>query len=185
MANINNTPESWKKQWSKPMSFLYNYKPMRIKEVTANDWNIRKLIWSFKDGKASDWCAEVVAMRLMKEYGEKMKSLVFACIPASSAEKNEIRYKRFAEKVCQLTGCINGFQAINVSGQRLAIHETKEGKQLSNTQVISFDDAFFNGKEVVVFDDIITRGRSYARFACAIEAIGASVVGGIFLGRTI
>lgn len=68
---------------------------------------------------------------------------------------------------------------------RLAIHESREGKQLKNTQVINFDNSFFAGKEVVVFDDVITQGRSYARFACAIEALGASVVGGLFLGRTI
>lgn len=49
----------------------------------------------------------------------------------------------------------------------------------------SVEKSFFAGKEVVVFDDVITQGRSYAKFACAIEALGASVVGGIFLGRTI
>ncbi|MDY2641021.1 MAG: ribose-phosphate pyrophosphokinase, partial [Mediterranea sp.] len=76
-------------------------------------------------------------------------------------------------------------EAITVSGQRLAIHEVREGKQLRSTQVINFDNSFFAGKEVVVFDDVITQGRSYAKFACAIEALGASVVGGIFLGRTI
>ena len=178
-------PQSWKKQWCKRMDFLYNYKPMRIKEVTPEDWNVRKLVWAFKDGKASEWCAEVVAMRLMKVYGERVKQLVFACIPASSACKNETRYKRFAQRVCELTGCINAYEAITVSGQRLAIHEAREGKQLKNTQVINFDNSFFAGKEVVVFDDVITQGRSYAKFACAIEALGASVVGGIFLGRTI
>lgn len=177
-------PESWKKQWCKRMDFLYNYKPMRIKEVTSEDWNVRKLVWAFKDGKASEWCAEVVASRLMRVYGSRVKQLVFACIPASSACKNELRYKRFAQRVCELAGCINGYEAITVSGQRLAIHEFREGKRLNDTQIISFDNSFFAGKEVVVFDDIITKGRSYARFACAIEAIGASVVGGIFLGRT-
>lgn len=166
------------------MDFLYNYKPMRIKEVTSEDWNVRKMVWAFKDGKASEWCAEVVASRLMRVYGSRVKQLVFACIPASSACKNELRYKRFAQRVCELAGCINGYEAITVSGQRLAIHEFREGKRLNDTQIISFDNSFFAGKEVVVFDDIITQGRSYARFACAIEAIGASVVGGIFLGRT-
>ena len=46
-------PQSWKKQWCKRMDFLYNYKPMRIKEVTPEDWNVRKLVWAFKDGKAT------------------------------------------------------------------------------------------------------------------------------------
>ena len=133
-------PQSWKEQWCKRMDFLYNYKPMRIKEVTPEDWNVRKLVWAFKDGKASDWCAEVVAKRLMKVYGERVKQLVFACIPASSDIKNEKRYKQFAKRVCELTGCINAYEAITVSGQRLAIHESREGKNLKNTQVINFDN---------------------------------------------
>ena len=43
----------------------------------------------------------------------------------------------------------------------------------------------FKGTQVLIFDDVITRGFSYARFACALEAFGASVLGGFFLGRTL
>ena len=167
------------------LQFLYNYKPMRVTEVTKRDWDVRRLIWAFKEGRYSEFCAKVVAKRLIDTYGEKVSRYVFACIPASSESKNEARYKRFACMVCQLTGCMNAYDAIKVSGHRLAIHESRDGKHLKNTQVINFDNSFFAGKEVVVFDDVITRGRSYAKFACAIEALGASVVGGIFLGRTI
>lgn len=91
---------------------------------------------------------------------------------------------RSRQLVCQLTGCVNAFSAIKVSGQRLAIHEHGRSKRISSTQVIDFDSAFFAGREVVVFDDILTQGKSYAQFACALEAIGASVIGGLFLGRT-
>lgn len=177
-------PEAWKAQWRKSMEFLYSYKPMKAENVTPLDWSVRKLIWNFKDGKQTEFCAQIVAQRLMKVYGSKVKQIAFACIPASSAEKNVIRYKRFAEMVCQLAGCINAFNAIKISGQRLAIHEHGHSKRISNTQVIDFDSAFFAGREVVVFDDILTQGKSYARFACALEAIGASVIGGLFLGRT-
>ncbi len=38
---------------------------------------------------------------------------------------------------------------------------------------------------MLLFDDIITRGFSYARFACEIENFGAEVLGGYFLGRTL
>lgn len=41
---------------------------------------------------------------------------VFTCIPASTAEKNETRYKAFSEKVCELTGAINAYDHIKVSG---------------------------------------------------------------------
>ena len=43
----------------------------------------------------------------------------------------------------------------------------------------------YEGKRVLVFDDILTKGHSYAQFACALEQLGAEVLGGYFLGRTI
>ena len=35
-----------------------------------------------------------------------------------------------------------------------------------------------------VFDDVVTTGKSYARFANLLEENGANVVGGMFLGKT-
>lgn len=67
----------------------------------------------------------------------------------------------------------------------MAIHETANGKHIEDTEVISFDADFFQGKQVIVFDDIITRGYSYAKFACQLEKFGASVLGGLFLAKTI
>ena len=69
--------------------------------------------------------------------------------------------------------------------ERLAIHETKCSKNLENVQTIDFDTEFFNGKKVLVFDDILTKGFSYARFALQLEKFGAEILGGFFLGKTI
>jgi orotate phosphoribosyltransferase len=51
--------------------------------------------------------------------------------------------------------------------------------------VIEFDKDFFRGKKILVFDDILTKGFSYARFACQLEKIGGEVLGGFFLGKTV
>ena len=58
-------------------------------------------------------------------------------------------------------------------------------KNIESVHIIKFNRDFFNGKKVLLFDDIITRGFSYARFACEIENFGAEVLGGYFLGRTL
>ena len=34
-------------------------------------------------------------------------------------------------------------------------------------------------------DDILTKGFSYARFACQLEKLGGEVLGGFFLGKTV
>ena len=180
------TYELWKKQWMKPLESLYNYLPTKYKqEATERDWQVRRLVWDFKEGKRSIGVAQVVAQRLVKMFGAAVTDITLVCIPASSAEKNERRYKTFAAEVARLTGCANGYEAVQVEGERMAIHEHRNGKRLQSTQVISFDKDYFSGRKVVVFDDILTLGYSYARFACAIEALGATVMGGLFLGRTI
>ena len=177
--------EEMKNQWSKMMVSLYEYLPMKYK-ATPRDWQVRKFIWGFKDGLCGLSAASVVCQKISQYISkEEAKNIVFACIPASSAAKTEARYKEFAEAVCKEMGFINGYNAIHVEGERLAIHETGTSKHIKNTEVITFDRDFFNGKNVLVFDDILTQGFSYANFACSLEKIGASVLGGLFLGKTI
>jgi orotate phosphoribosyltransferase len=50
--------------------------------------------------------------------------------------------------------------------------------------VIEFDEAYFKGKDIYVFDDVVTTGASYAIFANQLEMFGGNVLGGLFLGRT-
>ena len=89
------------------------------------------------------------------------------------------------------SGCITrkldsfSFSYIRVSGDRLAVHEKFDRKSLQKVQVIEFDKDFFHGKKILVFDDILTKGFSYARFACQLEKIGGEVLGGFFLGKTV
>ena len=70
--------------------------------------------------------------------------------------------------------------------QSLAVHERRRGreKEISKVSIMDFDKPFFKGKQVLIFDDIITTGGSYAIFAEEVEKHGAHVVGGLFLART-
>lgn len=176
--------EAYKKQWEKMMFSFFNYLPTKYK-ANREEWRVRKFIWNFKDGKNTVKAAKLVADKLTAMFGEDCKNIVFACIPASSATKNEMRYKQFSDEICKQTGCINAYNAITVEGERLAIHETAKGKDIKEVEVINLNKKFFKGKKVVLFDDVITQGYSYARFACVVEKLGAQVLGGLFLGRTV
>ena len=87
--------------------------------------------------------------------------------------------------MARLSGAVNGYSHITVEGERLAIHESKSGKHVNDVQAINIDKEFFKGKKVLVFDDAITRGYSYAHFACHLESFGASVIGGMFIAKTL
>jgi predicted amidophosphoribosyltransferase len=166
------------------MRSFFEYVPTHL-NATRHDWLVRDMIWQFKDGKYTLHVAELIAKAIRMQFGENARRMVLAPIPASTAEKNERRYANFAQLVTDLCGIQNGYDHITIEGDRLAIHETKSRKVLNNVQVIRFDKDFFEGKTVLVFDDILTLGYSYARFACAIEKLGANVIGAYFLGKTI
>ncbi len=184
---FNNLPECIKSQFYKPLTAIYDYLPVRL-EATKKQWSVRRFLWQFKDGnhKAAMFAAEIVAAQIIKTFGRESAHMTFVCIPASNAEKNKQRYQAFSARVCELTGMKDGFSAVTVSGEKLALHETKKGeKQVFNTQTVTLKRTALNHKKVVLFDDIITKGMSYARFAAAVENIGAAVVGGFFLAKTI
>ena len=50
--------------------------------------------------------------------------------------------------------------------------------------MLHLDTYYFKDKEICVFDDVVTTGKSYADFANKLEDSGAHVLGGMFLGKT-
>ena len=181
---MNGITDNIKAQWSKQMNMIFDYVPTKYK-ADSTEWRIRKFVWDFKNGKKAYEAAKIVAYNIQQQYGNRAKGMVFMCVPASTEEKNAIRYKQFSQMVCKFTGMANGYDAVTVEGERLAIHESHSSKRIESVQIINVDTNKINNKQVLIFDDIITKGFSYARFACEVERKGAQVVGGIFLAKTI
>lgn len=172
------------RQWRKPMFSFFDYLPMRYHDATQRQWAVRRLVWSFKDGKAGREVSELTVRAVRKHFKVHPYEIVFLCVPASSQQKNEVRYKDFSESVCRQVGMLNGYEHVKVIGERQAVH-LSAGRYIESTQRIELDTAFFKGRKVLLFDDILTLGYSYARFALRLEKAGAEVIGGFFLGKTI
>ena len=175
-------------QLSKKQGYFLKYFPARIRNVGEDAKVDRKLIYAFKDARddAYKLVAQMVDGYLKREYGEQVKDMVFLCVPASRQEVNKSRYKEFCKEVSRLSGIKNGYSHLILMEDRLAVHERRRGreKEISKVSIMDFDKPFFKGKQVLIFDDIITTGGSYAIFAEEVEKHGAHVVGGLFLART-
>lgn len=166
------------------MAARYTYIPTSI-QADGKAWGIRKKVWRFKDGDTST--SSEVAQWVSSTLDEAMPDLencTFVCIPASTEERTQMRYEQFAQEVCKATQMANAYKHIKMEGERLAIHEHKVCKTLSKVQVLKFDRRFFNGRKVIIFDDVITKGKSFATMVEYLEEMGAVVVGGIFLAAT-
>ena len=47
-----------------------------------------------------------------------------------------------------------------------------------------YDEEYFRGKYVLLFDDIVTKGETMLKYKSDMEKMGATVIGGICIGKT-
>ena len=110
-----------------------------------------------------------------------LTNTVIVCIPASCEQTNKRRYKRFSADVCAMCNAINGFEHIQVIGKREKVHISKKHGQESNVQI---DTDYFNGKRVLLIDDICTTCATANAFIEQMQKAGADVRMTLFLAKT-
>ena len=171
MAHVD---DNLQKQLAKPQTWFCKYFPKRIRNVGEKEVADRQLVYDFKDGRSHEAVAQMTAASLKEQYGDGCKDIVFVPVPASTTEKNELRYKAFCES----------YDHVKVTGGRLAIHENRKlEKEIRKVSIIEFDEIWFKGKNIVTFDDVITRGITWATYSDQLENLGAHVLSGIFLAK--
>ena len=173
--------------------YFVNYYPTTCDfEATEEEWEIRKLVWDFKN--APGWTSHSIheaalnnivrwlRNKLLKTFGaDKLKYLTLVCIPASSSQKTKARYEEFSNIICKELGLINAFPYITVLEEASEKRLGGAGLDIDN---LRFEKNFFKGKYVLLFDDIITRGDTMNTFKRKMEQLDATVVCGIALGKT-
>lgn len=164
---------------------LYDYIPRRFqRRASYEQQDMCRKILAFKDGRNvySRWAARQFAQVLS---AIDLNDVYVVCIPASTHYSHLRRWKRFSQDFCQLTGANNAFDHVNVSGSRKRAHITGEYELCTNIKhYVHIDNDFFNGKKVLVIDDIYTTGQSSRAFIGAMRAAGADVVLAMFLAKT-
>lgn len=172
--------------------FLIRYYPTTCDfDATDSEWNDRQLIWSFKNDpnketriphqQALSVLLPKVKNRLDNTFGTLLSNLTLVCIPASSPAKHKARYESFSKQLCDKTGMTNAYSHIVVNEERVARHE---GGMAGGTDTITFDNDFFKGKNILLFDDLLTRGDSMRKFGRKLTSLGANVIAGFTLGKT-
>lgn len=166
-----------------PYYYLFSYIPKKYGDQDDTEEKIRKLIYGFKNGNDNiqKYIAWYVGKKLQQAFPES-NLLSFVCVPASSSHKNKIRYTKFL-KTCKEMICNWDFNTIKW------IRVTKDASKPSHMggeepAEYSFDKDVWKGKMVVLFDDVVTSGKTIKKFKNKIESLGAQVVFFISLGKT-
>lgn len=174
---------------------LYNYYPTTCDwDASESEWEVRNLIWDFKANPnrpqseyeirtRHEQALNRVLPKLVKVinhyFGSKKSKLTLVCIPSSKRIVTERRYKDLAQKLCSATGMSNGYDYVSVTSDG-------EAKHLGGTSSAEFgiNSNYFKDRYVLLFDDVITSGSSMERFKRLLESVGATVIGGLSIGKT-
>lgn len=172
--------------------YIYGYlKTSAPREASESEWDIRNLIWAFKNdpgkvnqhysyNQALDIIIPKYERELKNTFGNYLSDLTLVCIPASSSIKNKRRWEEFAQRVCRDLDMRNAYDYIKITSEAVPRHLGGDGQPS-----LSFDSAFFKGKYVVLCDDIKTTGASLQRMRERIESLGAEVICSLTIGKTI
>lgn len=164
---------------------LLDYIPKRMLHRASFDQQLAShMVLGFKDGRNvyTRWAAKLFARALAFI---DLSDTVIVCIPASTRFSHVRRWKMFSELLCRLTGAINGFDRVQVSGSRRRAHLTGDYELATNIKhYVHIDAEYFRNRKVLVIDDICTTGQSSDAFIAAMQASGATVTMALFLAKT-
>lgn len=172
--------------------YLYKYYPydeINDQTLAQTDIGNRYLIWDFKNSPDKERKPEDVLRarniiierlcQLLSKIDKDWSNVVLLCLPASTQEAYEARYKEFSDTLCNRMGLINGYEYIHYIEDGTPKHEGGDGKP-----IYDIDYEKLNNKEVIILDDVITRGYTILHFKSRLELMDINVIAGICIGKT-
>lgn len=163
--------------------YMMEYLPVRH-EGTAQQIAARRAVWDFKDGSASESILSGLAARVRTIVGGNRPSDYVICfVPASTASRTESRYAQVARELERRTGVKATLSAVRRIHDGLPGHIA--GKSADPSADFSFDSSSFRGKNVILVDDVITRGRTLSCTGTRLLSCGAETVTGLVVAKTV
>lgn len=150
-------------------------------EVDAEIHAVRNLIYSFKEGRSTDFYVDLFYDAVTEKFNisDKERSVLIP-IPASTYGKTLSRFSVFNGRLANRLGIDNGFNYV-----RWADHDpTHLGGTANRGSLIEIEKDKVRGKKIFLLDDVVTRGHSFMMVGNRLLAAGAMEVTGLFLAHT-
>ena len=168
----------------------HSYNAYGTYNLSNEEWDNREMIFNFKNNSeltdpishrnAMEKAISLLTDLLQATFGDLLAQLTLVCIPASTAAKTAARFEEFAQIVTAKTGMDNGYGHIDI-----VVDQDPEHLGDSHLPQYAIDPAFFKGRQVLLFDDIMATGSSVSKFAANMTNAGATVAAAVVLGKTI
>lgn len=160
---------------------ILEYLPKRYEATQEQEQN-RQICYNFKDGYLSETVKNAFLDKIREITGNNTTGWLICFIPASTSAKTERRFSKLADAIrsegydVELGTVYNKYdtEAGHISG-----------KSSNPIEAFGFNAESVNGKNIILIDDIITRGTTFSQVSNKLSAFGAISVSGLFLARTI
>lgn len=162
-----------------PSNFVLEVNPALI---GCNPQTIRNIAWDFKEGKDQNWPLILVEQTIKNKLPSlpitNRDNLTLVCPPASKISTNNQRFLRFTYDLCHSLKMQNGFDHIKIINEKEPKHQYNTPAGAKTTwdmaQDLEFTPGFFEGKDVILFDDIVTTGDTMRDFIKKMKELGAN-----------
>ena len=161
--------------------YLKEYLPKRY-NASAEQLADRQTCYNFKDGILSEEVSKSFLNKIEAITQGNKAAWRICFIPASTQVKTIMRYTNLMSAI-QSAGYTADMFTVYNEHDREAEHIT--GKTKNPIEGCGFKADGIAGKNVIVIDDIITRGTTFNMVAEKLLAMGATTVTGLFLAKTI
>ena len=119
---------------------------------------------------------------LVKCFGDDIGSITLMGVPCHDKKSNEQRWKDVMSQLCS-NRMGNGYSHIKYKEETLPSHLNKG--HIGGIPDVEYDKAFFNGRMVVLIDDLYTTGSHIKKCVEQLESCGAKVILAITLAKTV
>lgn len=160
---------------------ILEYLPKRYEATQEQEQN-RQICYNFKDGYLSETVKNAFLEKIREITGNNTTGWLICFIPASTSVKTERRFSKLADAI-RSEGYDVELRTVYNKYDTEAGHIS--GKSSNPIETFGFNAESVNGKNIILIDDIITRGTTFSQVSNKLSAFGAISVSGLFLARTI
>ena len=168
-----------------PLISLFHYVPKSVDDTNDTErQHNREALWHFKDGDDDDVMWDVIesfAKIIRKMLGNDTHNVVLAFIPASDVATSNRRWGIFSSIMADEIGCINGYEHMRPKRDSVPRHYIG-GRGVPRE--LDVDEDYFDGKRVVLIDDLVNTGRTFRNAVETLRGAGADVVLGLSVATT-
>lgn len=168
-----------------PFTYLLEYIPQRFAEI--NDWEKteRYIIFDFKSGIYTTSLMRKIQKKIIDITKGNYESWCMAFIPAATESATKKRYGRLVDFLKDNIPMDISLDAVQFVGDYSSRHGKEKEKVFSESYTYSVSLNFVFNRNVILFDDIITSGKTYQQIACCVMSAKAISVQGLMLAKTV